>query len=256
MFFGPRATDEPFSGLRRDGLAARHARDHDTDTAERRARSDAQSRHALRRWQRRGRHAHFAASFSMARCSISTPRARAPALRGLEGDMADMLAGSIAPLLVEQLVAMGFDALTVRQGTLHVTTAGGASETIGDIQAELTGRRKGQVTGKGSFTIRGQRLAFDGALAAVAREGDAAALAHEVGAEGRPAGRRLRRASQCGGRSAACSGRSICRARACDASRAGSACRFRLADGLNARRGEGAGRPGRDMPSPSRMPRC
>ena len=60
---------------------------------------------------------------------------------------------------------MGFDALTVRQGTLHVTTADGMSETIGDIQAELTGRRKGQVAGQGSFTFRGQRLAFDGTLA-------------------------------------------------------------------------------------------
>src|SRR5437667_349893 len=76
------------------------------------------------------------------------------------------LAGTVAPLLVEQLAAMGFDALTLRQGTLHVTTADGVAETISDIQAELTGRRKGQIAGRGGFTIRGQRLTFDGTLTA------------------------------------------------------------------------------------------
>ena len=72
---------------------------------------------------------------------------------------------SLAPLLVDQLTAMGFDALTLRRGTLYVTAADGSWETISDIQAELTGRRKGQVSGRGSFTIRGQRLAFDATLA-------------------------------------------------------------------------------------------
>ena len=72
---------------------------------------------------------------------------------------------TIAPLLVDQLTAMGFDALTLRRGTLYVTAADGSWETIGDIQAELTGRRKGQVSGRGSFTIRGQRLAFEATLA-------------------------------------------------------------------------------------------
>ena len=52
---------------------------------------------------------------------------------------------------------MGFDALTIRRGTLYVTAADGSWETISDIQAELTGRRKGQVSGRGSFTVRGQR---------------------------------------------------------------------------------------------------
>jgi hypothetical protein len=81
---------------------------------------------------------------------------------GLESSLTDIVTGTIAPLLVEQLVAMGFDTLILRQGTLHVTTVDGVSETIGDIQAELTGRRKGPIAGRGSFTIRGQRLAFDG----------------------------------------------------------------------------------------------
>ena len=72
---------------------------------------------------------------------------------------------TVAPLLVDQLTAMGFDSLTLRRGTLYVTAADGSWETISDIQAELTGRRKGQVSGRGSFTIRGQRLAFDATLA-------------------------------------------------------------------------------------------
>ncbi|MBO0741506.1 MAG: hypothetical protein J2P51_08765, partial [Hyphomicrobiaceae bacterium] len=71
---------------------------------------------------------------------------------------------AVAPALVEQLQTMGFDTLTVRQGTLLVTTADGTSETIGEIEAELTGRRKGEIAGHGSFTFRGQRLGFDGTL--------------------------------------------------------------------------------------------
>ena len=78
---------------------------------------------------------------------------------GLEG-----VSGAIAPLMVEQLIAMGFDALTVRRGTLHVTTIDGGSESIADIDAELTGWRKGQFSGRGNFTFRGQRLAFEATL--------------------------------------------------------------------------------------------
>src|SRR5215468_1125754 len=82
----------------------------------------------------------------------------------LESTLERTLASTVAPALVEQLQAMGFDTLTVRQGTLLVTAGDGTSETIGEIEAELTGRRKGEVAGHGSFTFRGQRLAFDGTL--------------------------------------------------------------------------------------------
>src|SRR5581483_4619855 len=78
------------------------------------------------------------------------------------------ITGSIAPLLVEQLAAMGFDVLTVRRGTLHVTANDGSSETISDIQAELSGRRKANITAHGSFSVRGQRLSFEGSLLAQA----------------------------------------------------------------------------------------
>jgi len=85
-----------------------------------------------------------------------------------DGSYADLgsaiVTGAIAPLLVEQLAAMGYETLTVRRGTLYVVASDGSSETIGDIQAELSGRRKGQVTARGSFALRGQRIAFDAAV--------------------------------------------------------------------------------------------
>ena len=72
-------------------------------------------------------------------------------------------AAAIAPLL-DQFMAMSFDALIIRRGTLYIMTADGAGETIADIQAEVSGTRKGQVTGKGSFVVKGQRLTFDATL--------------------------------------------------------------------------------------------
>jgi AsmA protein len=80
----------------------------------------------------------------------------------------DGLAGSdlsaLTPL-VEQFTAMGFDALTLRRGTLYVTSADGGLETINDIEAELSGWRKGQLAAKGSFAVHGQRVSFDATLA-------------------------------------------------------------------------------------------
>src|SRR5262245_58261817 len=81
-----------------------------------------------------------------------------------ESPLAGTLRDAVAPVLVEQLQAMGFDKLTVRQGTLIVTAADGTAETIAEIEAELTGRRKGEVAGHASFALRGQRLGFDGIL--------------------------------------------------------------------------------------------
>jgi uncharacterized protein involved in outer membrane biogenesis len=75
----------------------------------------------------------------------------------------DTEATEIAPL-VEQLVAMGFETLTIRRGTVLVVAGDGTAETMGDFQAEITGRRKGPVVARGSFTLRGQRLSFDATL--------------------------------------------------------------------------------------------
>jgi hypothetical protein len=75
------------------------------------------------------------------------------AASGFDGEVLGV-DGAIAPLL-DQFVSMSFDTLTIRRGTLYVMTAAGASETISDIQAEVSGSRRGQVSSKGSFAIRG-----------------------------------------------------------------------------------------------------
>ena len=70
---------------------------------------------------------------------------------------------AITPL-VEQFTAMSFDALTLRRGTLHITAADGTLQTINDVEAELSGWRKGQLAAKGSFTVQGQRVSFDATM--------------------------------------------------------------------------------------------
>ena len=164
MFFGPRATDEPFSGY----AVMASPRDMHVVISPIRL-SDAPDLTLSRGTLYADGNA--AAGTPISRFVLDAPvfHLNASGLRigthGFEGNVAGDVVGTIAPLLVEQLAAIGFDALTVRQGTLHVTTADGTWETVGDIHAELSGRRKGQVAGKGSFTIRGQRVAFDGTLA-------------------------------------------------------------------------------------------
>ena len=163
MFFGPRATDEPFSGY----AVMASPRDMHVVTVPIRL-SDAPDLTLNRGTLYADGNA--AAGTPISRFVLDAPvlHLNASGLRtgtpGFESNLASTVAETIAPLLVEQLAAMGFDALIVRQGTLHVTNTDGMAETVGDIQAELTGRRKGQVIGKGSFTFRGQRLAFDGTL--------------------------------------------------------------------------------------------
>jgi AsmA protein len=73
-----------------------------------------------------------------------------------EADGTDL--GPLSPL-IQQIASLGFEQVTIRRGTLNVTMADGTVETIGDIQAELR-RRKGLIESQGSFTVRGQRLAF------------------------------------------------------------------------------------------------
>jgi AsmA protein len=65
--------------------------------------------------------------------------------------------------LIRQLAALGFEQATIRRGTLNVTMADGTVVTLGDIEAELR-QGKGQIESKGSFALRGQRLAFTATL--------------------------------------------------------------------------------------------
>jgi AsmA protein len=66
--------------------------------------------------------------------------------------------------LVQQIAALGFDLIMIRRGTLQVTMPDGSVETFTDIQAEVKKTRRGQIATLGSFTVRGQRLAFDATL--------------------------------------------------------------------------------------------
>src|SRR5262245_24826291 len=65
------------------------------------------------------------------------------------------------PPLIQQIGSLGFDVIAIRRGTLHVTMLDGSVETLTDIQAEVKKIRRGQIASFGSFTVRGQRLAFD-----------------------------------------------------------------------------------------------
>jgi AsmA protein len=65
------------------------------------------------------------------------------------------------PPLIQRIGALGFDLIAIRRGTLHIAMLDGSVETLTDIQAEVNRTRRGQITSLGSFTVRGQRLAFD-----------------------------------------------------------------------------------------------
>jgi AsmA protein len=75
----------------------------------------------------------------------------------------DSQADPLSPLL-QQIAALGFDLITIRRGTLHITALDGSVETLTDIQVEIKRTRKGQVTSIGSFTVRNQRLVFEATL--------------------------------------------------------------------------------------------
>lgn len=69
--------------------------------------------------------------------------------------------GPVAPL-IQQILTLGYDLITIRRSSLNIAGADGTIlETLTDIQAEVTGRRKGVIAGRGTFMLRGQRLAFD-----------------------------------------------------------------------------------------------
>jgi AsmA protein len=75
---------------------------------------------------------------------------------------------SLSPLL-QQLVGLAYEEVTVRRGTLNITMGDGSVETLTDIEADVS-RRKGQIKSQGSFTVRGQRLAF---VATLGQQSDA-----------------------------------------------------------------------------------
>ena len=72
--------------------------------------------------------------------------------------------------LIEQLLASGYETLIIRRGQAQIGSADGAAETLTDIEAEVTGRRKGQFTMRGSASYRGQRIKFDTTISNLAEK--------------------------------------------------------------------------------------
>jgi AsmA protein len=99
------------------------------------------------------------ASGRRAALAVSRSDAEGAAAESLPESQAD----SLSPVL-QQIAALGFDLITIRRGTLHITALDGSAETLTDIQVEIKRTRKGQVTSIGSLTVRGQRLVFEATL--------------------------------------------------------------------------------------------
>jgi uncharacterized protein involved in outer membrane biogenesis len=77
----------------------------------------------------------------------------------------EFAAGEVAPL-VEALQTMRFDALEVRDSTLHVKLADGTALALQNLKAVISSKPNGAVRASGSFEFRGEAVAFDTSLGA------------------------------------------------------------------------------------------
>jgi len=83
------------------------------------------------------------------------------ATTGADPEETDGSNAAPASPLLQQIGALGFDLIAIRRGTLHVVMGDGDVETLTDVQVEVKKTRRGQISAQGSFTVRGQRVAFD-----------------------------------------------------------------------------------------------
>ncbi|MEQ1611738.1 MAG: AsmA-like C-terminal region-containing protein [Hyphomicrobiaceae bacterium] len=63
--------------------------------------------------------------------------------------------------LIEAISAMQFESLSLRKATVHVLLPDGRTETMTDIDGEISHRRKATLFVKGKGDLRGQRVKFD-----------------------------------------------------------------------------------------------
>ncbi len=70
---------------------------------------------------------------------------------------------TVSPL-VGALADLGFEVLSIRRGTLVLNGERGRANVIGEINADITVKRKTSAVAKGTLTIRGQKLSLDAAL--------------------------------------------------------------------------------------------
>lgn len=67
---------------------------------------------------------------------------------------------ALAPL-VQSLATLGFETLGIRRGAVQIALPGGGLETLSDVQANVSLKRKGQVTIKGTGQLRGHKIQVD-----------------------------------------------------------------------------------------------
>lgn len=102
---------------------------------------------------------------------------REPTLFG--GRLPNQVAGpELLHPLAGLIANLGYDHLSIRNGDLKVTWAGGQTLRLGDISADINLRRKPTISGSGEATFNGQRVMFDGSIGVLGEGGK--------GATGRP----------------------------------------------------------------------
>jgi AsmA protein len=72
---------------------------------------------------------------------------------------------AISPLAA-QLAALGFESVSLRQGTLRIARPDGGSQSIENINIEVTAGTRGQLDARGQVTYRGEILSLDGTVGA------------------------------------------------------------------------------------------
>lgn len=70
-------------------------------------------------------------------------------------------AGTVLSPLIDALSGLQFEAISLRRSTIAVALPDGRSETLSDVEAEVSHKRKVSLTIKGAGIMRGQRVAFE-----------------------------------------------------------------------------------------------
>lgn len=71
------------------------------------------------------------------------------------------IAGDAQPAIIDALAGLQFDTLLLRNTSVHVQLPDGRTETIAEIDGEVTNRRKVALVIKGKGALRGQKIEFE-----------------------------------------------------------------------------------------------
>jgi AsmA protein len=81
-------------------------------------------------------------------------------LAGTQGPEDSQSPPPSAPL-VEALATLNFDVVSIRRGTVKVFLPSGHAETLTDVNAEVSAKRKSSLAIRGNGTLRGQSVSFE-----------------------------------------------------------------------------------------------